>query len=111
MYITKVRETRKDHIVEICSLNLPFKEINPNSFGLLKIVGVSTALVREPYTENTGFIKQHPGTRVIRCTANRDTSAKAAIIVSGDRLEVIQDPQLVGETEAAAVVLVAGGLK
>lgn len=72
--------------------------------------GISVALVQEPYVGKTGTLKQQPGTRVIQCTLNRQKPVKAAIIVFGDHLEVIQDPQLITETEAA-VTLMAGTLK
>lgn len=72
--------------------------------------GVSIALVQEPYVGKSGVLKQHSGTQVIQCTLNRQKPVKAAIIIFGDRLEVIHDPQLVTETEAA-VLLVAGKLK
>lgn len=72
--------------------------------------GVSLALVQEPYVGRTGQMKQHPGTKIIQCTLNRAKPVKAAIIVFGDRLRVIHDPQLVTETEAA-VLLEAGTLK
>ncbi|XP_075990359.1 uncharacterized protein LOC142986010 [Anticarsia gemmatalis] len=72
--------------------------------------GISIALVQEPYVGSTGILKQHPGTRVIQCTLNRRKPNKAAVIVFGDNLEVIHDPQLVTETEAA-VLIVAGTLK
>ncbi|GBP63256.1 hypothetical protein EVAR_56637_1 [Eumeta japonica] len=55
-------------------------------------IGISIALVQVPHTGNTGF------------------RLKAGIIVFSDLLVVIEDPQLVDETEAAAVH-VAGSLK
>lgn len=72
--------------------------------------GVSIALVQEPYVGSTGTLKQYPGTRVIQCSLNRQKPVKAAIIVFGDRLRVIHDPQIVTETECA-VLLEAGTLK
>lgn len=77
---------------------------------MAKAKGISIALVQEPYVGASGVLKQNPGTQVIQCTLNRQTPVKAAIIVFGDRLEVIHDPQLVTETEVA-VLLVAGHLK
>ncbi|CAG9137806.1 unnamed protein product [Plutella xylostella] len=71
---------------------------------------VSIALVQEPYVGKHGYMKQQPGTRLIQCTLNRQKPVKAAIIVFGDLLEVIHDPQLVTETEAAAVAI-GGGTK
>ncbi|XP_069361305.1 uncharacterized protein [Maniola hyperantus] len=72
--------------------------------------GISIALVQEPYVGRSGVLKQYPGTKVIQCTLNRQKPVKAAVIVFGDQLEVIHDPQLVTETEAA-VLLVAGTLR
>lgn len=66
--------------------------------------------MQEPYVGKAGILKQYPGTKVIQCTLNRQKPVKAAVIVFGDQLEVIHDPQLVTETEAA-VLLVAGRLK
>ncbi|CAH2034860.1 unnamed protein product, partial [Iphiclides podalirius] len=63
---------------------------------------VSVALVQEPYVGRNGVIKQHPGIRVIQCTLNRRKPVKAAVIVFGNQLRVIHDPQLVTETEAAS---------
>ncbi|CAG9138004.1 unnamed protein product [Plutella xylostella] len=71
---------------------------------------VSIALVQEPYVGKHGYMKQQPGTRLIQCTLNRQKPVKAAIIVFGDLLEVIHDPQLVTETEVAAVAI-GGGTK
>lgn len=72
--------------------------------------GVSIALIQEPYVGSRGEMKQYPGTHIIQCTLNRQKPVKAAIIVFGDQLGVIHDPQLVTETEAA-VKLVAGRLQ
>lgn len=72
--------------------------------------GVSVALVQEPYVGSSGTLKQYPGTTVIQCTLRRSKPVKAAIIVFGDRLRIIHDPQLVTETEAA-VILEAGSLR
>ncbi|XP_052741604.1 uncharacterized protein LOC128198763 [Bicyclus anynana] len=72
--------------------------------------GVLIALIQEPYVGKTGLLKQHPGTQVIQCTLNRQKPVKAAIIVFGDKLEVIHDPQIVTETEAA-VLLKAGPMR
>lgn len=71
---------------------------------------VAVALVQEPYVGSSGTVKQYPGTKVIQCTLNRQKPVKAAIIVFGDLLRVINDPQLVTETESA-VLLEAGRLK
>lgn len=71
--------------------------------------GISVALVQEPYVGGTGVMKQYPGTRVIQCSLNRQKPVKAAIVVFGDNLEVIHDPQLVTEN-VAAVLLKAGQL-
>lgn len=72
--------------------------------------GISIALVQEPYVGAIGSMSNHPGTQIIQCTLNRVKPVKAAIMVFGDKLQVIHDPQIVTETEAAAV-LVAGSLK
>ncbi|XP_046977641.1 uncharacterized protein LOC124543461 [Vanessa cardui] len=82
---------------------------------LLKIhedQGLSVALVQEPYTGTSGSVKQYPGTKVIQCThnINRSNPVKAAIIVFGDQFRIIQDPQLVTETESA-VILEAGNFR
>lgn len=71
--------------------------------------GVSVALVQEPYVGRTGVMKQCPGTQVIQCSLNRQKPVKAAIVVFGNNLEVIHDPQLVTEN-VAAVLLKAGQL-
>ncbi|KAL0812196.1 hypothetical protein ABMA28_009571 [Loxostege sticticalis] len=55
-------------------------------------------------------MKRYPGTKVIQCTLNRQKPVKAAIIVFGDLLRVINDPQLVTETESVAI-LESGRLK
>ncbi|XP_046977642.1 uncharacterized protein LOC124543462 [Vanessa cardui] len=55
-------------------------------------------------------MKQHPGTQVIQCTRSRQKPVKAAIVVFGDRLEVVHDPQIVTEN-VAAVFLRAGQLR
>lgn len=72
--------------------------------------GISIALVQEPYVGRSGSMSHYPGTQIIQCTLNRVKPVKAAIVVFGDQLQVIHDPQMVTETEAA-VVLVAGTLK
>ncbi|CAG4980804.1 unnamed protein product [Parnassius apollo] len=72
--------------------------------------GVSITIVQEPYVGKNGVIKEHPGTRVVQCSLNRQKPVKAAVLIFGDQLEIIHDPQLVTETEAA-VLLVAGNLK
>lgn len=71
--------------------------------------GISVALVQEPYVGRTGVMKQTPGTKVIQCSLNRQKPVKAAIVVFGDNLEVIHDPQLVSEN-VAAVLLKVGQL-
>lgn len=71
---------------------------------------MSLALVQEPYVGSKGTVKQFPGTRVIQCTLNRQKPVKSAIIIFGDQLRVIHDPQLITETECA-VLLEAGSLK
>ncbi|XP_046970585.1 uncharacterized protein LOC124537737 [Vanessa cardui] len=73
---------------------------------LNEVRGIAMALVQEPYTGSSGSVKQYPGTRVIQCTQNIHSRnpVKAAIIVFDDRLRVIQDPQLVSETEVAAIL-------
>lgn len=68
--------------------------------------GVSVALVQEPYVGRTGVMKQNPGTQVIQCSLNRQKPVKAAIVVFGNNLEVIHDPQLVTENIAAALLKV-----
>ncbi|XP_050563633.1 uncharacterized protein LOC126913011 [Spodoptera frugiperda] len=55
-------------------------------------------------------MKQKPGTQVIQCTLNRQKPVKAAIVIFGNNLEVIHDPQLVSEN-VVAVLLKAGPLK
>lgn len=55
-------------------------------------------------------MKQVPGTKVIQCTLSRQKPVKAAVVVFGDNLEVIHDPQLVTEN-VAAVFIIAGRLK
>lgn len=55
-------------------------------------------------------MSHYPGTQIIQCTLNRVKPVKAAIVVFGDQLQVIHDPQLVTETEAVAVMVV-GSLK
>lgn len=60
--------------------------------------GVSVALIQEPYVGGVGFTKQPPGTQVIQCTLGRQKPVKSAIVVYGDKLEVIHDPQLVLKT-------------
>ncbi|GBP97295.1 hypothetical protein EVAR_90473_1 [Eumeta japonica] len=72
--------------------------------------GISIALVQEPYVGNQGILKQNPGTKVIQCTVGRQKPVKAAIIVFGDKVEVLHDPQLVTETESA-VLLKIGRMK
>ncbi|XP_052740698.1 uncharacterized protein LOC128198590 [Bicyclus anynana] len=52
------------------------------------------------------MLKQYPGTQVIQCTLNRQKPVKAAIIIFGDKLEVIHDPQIVTETEVAVLLKV-----
>lgn len=79
-------------------------------FKAAKEQGVSIALVQEPYVGRNGYMKDTPGTQVIQCTLNRQKPVKAAVVVFGDKVEVIHDPQLVTETEAA-VFLIAGKLK
>ena len=59
---------------------------------------------------NAGVVKNQPGTQTIQCTLCRSKPVKAAIIVFGNRLEIVHDPQLVTETEAA-VLLKAGDLR
>ncbi|CAG5000617.1 unnamed protein product [Parnassius apollo] len=54
--------------------------------------------------------QEHPGTRVVQCSLNRQKPVKAAVLIFGDQLEIIHDPQLVTATEAA-VLLIAGNLK
>ncbi|GBP94882.1 hypothetical protein EVAR_85903_1 [Eumeta japonica] len=49
-------------------------------------------------------------TKVIQCTVGRQKPVKAAIIVFGDKVEVLHDPQLVTETESA-VPLKIGRMK
>jgi ribonuclease HI len=77
---------------------------------LLKVAeekGYAIALVQEPYTGSSGRAKQYPGTRVIQCSStniSRQTPVKAAIYVFGDQFRIIHDPQLVSETESAAVL-------
>lgn len=71
--------------------------------------GVSVALVQEPYVGRTGVMTQIPGTQVVQCTLGHQTPVKAAIVVYGDTLEVIHDPQLVTEN-IAAVCIKAGQL-
>ncbi|GBP97445.1 hypothetical protein EVAR_61152_1 [Eumeta japonica] len=66
--------------------------------------GISIALVQEPYVGNQGILKQNPGTKVIQCTVGRQKPVKAAIIVFGDKVEVLHDPQLVTETESAVPI-------
>ncbi|GBP96824.1 hypothetical protein EVAR_85581_1 [Eumeta japonica] len=66
--------------------------------------GISIALVQEPYVGNQGILKQNPGTKVIQCTVGRQKPVKAAIIVFGDKVEVLHDPQLVTETESAVLL-------
>ncbi|GBP95326.1 Retrovirus-related Pol polyprotein from type-1 retrotransposable element R1 [Eumeta japonica] len=72
--------------------------------------GISIALVQEPYVGNQGILKQNPGTKVIQCTVGRQKPVKAAIIVFGDKVEVLHDPQLVTETESV-VPLKIGRMK
>lgn len=55
-------------------------------------------------------MKKYPGTKIIQCTLNRQKPVKAAVIIFGDELRVIHDPQLVTEN-IAAVKLVAGRLE
>lgn len=69
--------------------------------------GISVALVQEPYVGRSGVMKQKPGTQVIQCTLNRQKPVKAAIVIFGNNLEVIHDPQLVSEN-VVAVLLKAG---
>ena len=79
---------------------------------LLKVAkdaGVEIALVQEPYVGSSGIMKEHPGTRVIQCTTHRQIPVKAAIIIFGDRLKIVQDSQLITETEVA-VTVIAGSL-
>ncbi|GBP36308.1 hypothetical protein EVAR_85557_1 [Eumeta japonica] len=64
--------------------------------------GISIALVQEPYVGNQGILKQNPGTKVIQCTVGRQKPVKAAIIVFGDKVEVLHDPQLT-ETESRPI--------
>ncbi|XP_072948186.1 uncharacterized protein [Epargyreus clarus] len=68
------------------------------------------ALVQEPYVGKAGVIGQYPGTKIIQCSQNRQKPVKAAILVFGEQLEITHDPQLVTETEAAALIT-AGQLK
>lgn len=70
----------------------------------------AVALVQEPYVGSSGIMKQYPGTKIIQCTLNRQRPVKAAIIVFGDLLRVINDPQLITETESVAI-LASGRLK
>ncbi|XP_060809452.1 uncharacterized protein LOC132901769 [Amyelois transitella] len=76
---------------------------------LLKVAeekGIAIALVQEPYTGSSGRVKQYPGTRVIQCSSNISSRnpVKAAIYVFGDQFRITHDPQLVSETESAAVL-------
>lgn len=70
---------------------------------------ISVALVQEPYVGRTGVMKRNPGTQVIQCSLNRQKPVKAAIVVFGNNMEVIHDPQLVTEN-IAAVLLKVGQL-
>ncbi|CAH2091712.1 unnamed protein product [Euphydryas editha] len=72
--------------------------------------GISIALVQEPYIGRTGEMRKYPGAKIIQCTLSRQKSVKAAIIVFGDSLEVIHDPQIVTEN-VAAVFVKAGQLR
>ncbi|CAH2105843.1 unnamed protein product [Euphydryas editha] len=72
--------------------------------------GISFALVQEPYTGNKGEMRRYPGTKIIQCTLGRQKPVKAAIIVFGDKVEVIHDPQIVTEN-VAAVFVKAGRLE
>ncbi|CAH2091367.1 unnamed protein product [Euphydryas editha] len=66
--------------------------------------GISFALVQEPYIGRMGEMRQHFGAKIIQCTLGRQKPVKAAIIVFGDSVEVIHDPQIVTENVAAVFV-------
>lgn len=86
------------------------KTVTAELFQVAKDSNISVALLQEPYVGNTGVLKQHSGTKIIQCTLNRQKPVKAAVAVFCDQVEVIHDPQLVTETEAA-VLLVGENLR
>ncbi|GBP79447.1 RNA-directed DNA polymerase from mobile element jockey [Eumeta japonica] len=72
--------------------------------------GISIALIQDPYVGNRDILQQNPDTKVIQCTVGRQKPVKAAIIVFGDKVDVLHDSQLVTETESA-VLLKIGRMK
>lgn len=63
--------------------------------------GIEVVLIQEPYVGRTGVMAQRPGIRIVQCSLNRSKPVNAAVVVLGDTLRVIHDPQMVTETEAA----------
>ncbi|XP_045450131.1 uncharacterized protein LOC123658884 [Melitaea cinxia] len=55
-------------------------------------------------------MRQYPGAKIIQCTLGRQKPVKAAIVVFGDNVEVIHDPQIVTEN-LVAVFVKAGKLE
>lgn len=65
---------------------------------------ISFALVQEPYVGAIGELKQHVGTRVVQCGANRIKPVKAALIIFDEGVGIIEDHTLITENIAVAVV-------
>ena len=68
------------------------------------------ALIQEPYIGSIGEMRSHKNARIVQKTTARQKPVKAAVIIFGDHLEVIEDPQLVDEN-IAAVTIKAGNLR